>query len=69
MKIKSDGTLDTKDTYESEWAGWNGSMPVTKVESDGTPVVGIVGKIVRTETTALGLLFKGQEGFDPANGP
>jgi hypothetical protein len=64
MKVKPDGTLDPRDAYESEWVGWNGSMPVIRVGGDGTPVVGIVGKIVRTETTALGLLFKGQEGFD-----
>jgi hypothetical protein len=66
MRLKADGTLDPKDTYESEWVGWNGSMPVTRVSGGGAPVVGIVGKIVRTETTALGLLFKGQEDFDPA---
>lgn len=65
MKVKPDGTLDPADSYESEWAGWNGAMPVTKVAGDGTPVVGIVGKIVRGDTTALGLLFKGQEGFEP----
>jgi S1-C subfamily serine protease len=65
MKVKADGTLDPKDSYESEWAGWDGAMGVTKVIGDGTPVVGIVGKIVGPKTTALGLLFKGQEGFDP----
>jgi S1-C subfamily serine protease len=68
MKLKVDGTLDPKDAYESEWVGWNGSMAVTRVGGDGTPVVGIVGKIVRTETTALGLLFKGQENFIPSRG-
>ncbi|VTR96086.1 trypsin-like serine protease with c-terminal pdz domain : Trypsin-like serine protease with C-terminal PDZ domain OS=Singulisphaera acidiphila (strain ATCC BAA-1392 / DSM 18658 / VKM B-2454 / MOB10) GN=Sinac_0451 PE=4 SV=1: Trypsin_2 [Gemmata massiliana] len=65
MKVKPDGTLDPKDQYESTWVGFNGKGDVTQVVSDGTPVVGIVGKIVGTETTALGLLFKGQEKFDP----
>ena len=68
MKVKADGSLDPADAYESEWAGWAGAMPVTKVGGDGRPAVGIVGKIVRTETTALGLLFKGQEDSDPAGG-
>lgn len=65
MKVKPDGTLDPKDSYESDWAGFNGKSDVIKVLTDGPPAVGIVGKIVRTETTAFGLLFKGQEGFDP----
>jgi S1-C subfamily serine protease len=68
MKVKADGTLDPKDSYESEWVGFNGKSEVTKVAGDGTPVVGIVGKIVGSETTALGLLYKGQEGFDPDAG-
>ncbi|MBO0698998.1 MAG: hypothetical protein J2P46_11435, partial [Zavarzinella sp.] len=68
MKVKPDGTLDPKDAYESEWVGWNGSMAMTRTSGGGTPVVGLVGKIAGTETTALGLLFKGQEAFDPAGG-
>jgi hypothetical protein len=68
MKVKSDGTLDPKDSYESEWVGWNGSMSMARSSGGGTPVVGLVGKIVRGDTTALGLLFKGQEAFDPAAG-
>ncbi len=65
MKVKADGTLDPKDSYESEWAGFNGQSEVFRVMSDGPPVVGIVGKIVGRETTAFGLLYKGQEDFDP----
>jgi S1-C subfamily serine protease len=65
MKVMPDGTLDPKDSYEGEWAGFNGKADVFTVTSDGRPVVGIVGKIVGTETTAFGLLFKGQEAFDP----
>jgi hypothetical protein len=68
MKVQADGTLDPKDSYESEWAGWNGQMEVTRVTGDGAPAVGLVGKIAGRDTTALGLLFKGQEGFDPAAG-
>ncbi|HEY1186974.1 MAG TPA: serine protease, partial [Gemmata sp.] len=69
MKVKADGTLDPKDSYESAWAGFSGKGDVIRVMSDGPPAVGIVGKIVRTETTAFGLLFKGQEGFDPNAAP
>jgi S1-C subfamily serine protease len=65
MKVKADGTLDPKDSYESEWAGFDGKSESTCIKSDGPPVVGIVGKIVGRETTAFGLLFKGQENFDP----
>jgi S1-C subfamily serine protease len=66
MRVKADGMLDPKDSYESAWAGWNGWMPMTRTSGDGTPVVGLVGKMAGTETTALGLLFKGQEAFDPS---
>jgi hypothetical protein len=68
MKVKGDGTLDPKDSYESEWVGWNGEMSLSRSSGGGTPVVGLVGKIVGTQTTALGLLFKGQEAFDPDAG-
>jgi hypothetical protein len=68
MKVKPDGTLDPNDSYESEWAGWNGTMPIMKISGDGKPVVGIVGKIVRGDTTAVGLLFKGQESYTPPAG-
>src|SRR5262249_27625558 len=51
MKMKADGTLDPKDSYESEWVGFDGESEVFKVMSDGVPAIGIVGKIVRTETT------------------
>src|SRR6185295_7182373 len=43
MKVKADGTLDPKDSYESEWAGFNGESKLIRVTSDGAPVVGIVG--------------------------
>jgi len=65
MKVKPDGTLDPKDSYQSEWVGFDGKSEVVRVTTEGAPVVGIVGKIVGPETTALGLLYKGQESFDP----
>ncbi|HEY1192207.1 MAG TPA: hypothetical protein VGE74_31570, partial [Gemmata sp.] len=63
MRVKADGTLDPKESYDSEWVGFNGRGEVFRVSGDGAPVVGIVGKIVGAETTALGLVFKGQEKF------
>lgn len=53
MKVV-DGKLDPKDSYESEWlgvtSGGEGKM------GDGTPVIGLIGK-VRTDTVSgLGLL-------------
>jgi serine/threonine protein kinase len=66
MRVNADGGLDPGDSYESEWAGFEGPCAVVRVIGDGTPVVGIVGKIVGPKTTALGLLFKGQEAWDPA---
>jgi Trypsin-like peptidase domain len=70
MKVV-DGKLDPKDSYESEWVGWNGTWRVTKVGGDGTPVVGVAvktGMVPRgnaKDVTGFGLLFKGQENFDP----
>lgn len=65
MKVKPDGTLDPEDSYESEWIGSDGDSDKFKIISEGEPVIGIVGKFVRDETTAFGLLFKRQEGFEP----
>jgi hypothetical protein len=68
MRIKPDGNLDPSDSYESEWIGAREGDELVRVTGEGTPVVGIVGKVAGAgpETTALGLLFRGQEGFDPA---
>jgi len=60
-----DGKLDPADRYESEWVGWNGGVPAVRVESDGTPVVGFVGRANDKDVTGIGVLFRGQEGFDP----
>ncbi len=64
MKV-ADGKLDPKDAYESEWVGTDEKKTPTKLGGDGTPVVGIVGKSNPRDLTGMGLLFKGQEGFDP----
>jgi hypothetical protein len=67
MKMKADGTLDPADSYESDWVGYNGNKRPTKLGGDGTPVIGIVGRGTDRELNGLGLLFKGQEGFEPKN--
>src|SRR5207237_10519770 len=59
------GKLDPADRYGSEWVGWNGGVPAVRVESDGTPVVGFVGRANDKDVTGIGVLFRGQEGFDP----
>jgi hypothetical protein len=64
MKVKADGTLDPKDSYESEWVGWRGNKRITKLDGAGTPAVGIVGR-ARDDLNGCGLLFKGQEGYEP----
>jgi hypothetical protein len=64
MKVK-DGKLDPKDSYESEFVGSDEKKPTTKVGGNGVPVVGIVGKANDKDMTGMGLLFKGQEGYEP----
>jgi S1-C subfamily serine protease len=64
MKVTG-GKLDPTDRYESEWVGWNGGVAAVRVESDGTPVVGFVGRANDRDVTGIGVLFQGQEGFDP----
>lgn len=64
MKVNPDGTLDTTDAYESMWVGCPRDKDVQTVTGRGTPAVGLVGMWVRNETTALGLLFKGQESYE-----
>jgi len=63
-----DGKLDPADAYESEWVGYDGNKQPTRLGGDGTPVIGIVGKASERELNGLGLLFKGQEGFNPDAG-
>ena len=64
MKV-ADGKLDPKDSYESEFVGTDEKKPTTKVDGKGTPVIGIVGKTNDKDMTGMGLLFKGQEGYEP----
>lgn len=64
MKV-TDGKLDPSDAYESQWVGDDGKKRPTKLGGDGTPVIGIVGKSSPKDMTGMGLLFKGQEGFEP----
>jgi hypothetical protein len=67
MKIKPDGSLDPKERYESEWVGWFGEdQDMIRTVGGGRPVIGLVGKIVGSQTTALGLQFQGQE-FTPTD--
>ena len=63
MKIV-DGKLDPKDSYESEWIGTDEKKAASKL-GDGTPVIGLAGRANDKDMTGLGLLFKGQEGFEP----
>ena len=65
MKVVG-GKLDPTDRYESPWLGWDGGVRAVRVEGDGTPVVGFVGRANDRDVTGIGILFRGQEGFDPA---
>src|SRR5262249_48934831 len=60
MKVKADGTLDPKDSYESDWVGWKGNARSGKIDGEGKPVVGIVGRGTANELNGFGLLFQGQ---------
>ena len=64
MKV-TDGKLDTKDSYESEYVGSNQKKPLTKLGGDGTLVIGIVGKSNTKDMTGMGLLFKGDDSSTP----
>jgi len=64
MKV-ADGKLDPSDSYESDWIGIDEKKTPSKLGGDGTPVIGIVGKTNDKDMTGMGLLFKGQEAFDP----
>jgi S1-C subfamily serine protease len=65
MKI-TDGKLDPKDAYESEWVGGKMGRPPVKLGGDGSPVVGVIGRTSPNAANGFGLLLKGQETFDPA---
>jgi hypothetical protein len=60
MKL-TDGKLDPKDSYESEWIGGKGGGGPVKI-GDGTLVVGLLGRTNGAkDVTGLGLLYKEAE--------
>jgi hypothetical protein len=64
MKVVK-GKLDPKTSYESEYVGSNEKKNLTKLGGDGSLVIGIVGRTNAKDMTGMGLLFKGQEGYEP----
>jgi S1-C subfamily serine protease len=61
MKLK-DKRLDTKDSYESEWAGSSPpEMQATRLEGGGMPGVGLVGRADANNLIAIATVFRGQE--------
>jgi S1-C subfamily serine protease len=64
MKVV-DGKLDAADSYESEWVGSDEANKTLTKLGDGTPVIGVVGRVNDKEMVAMGVLFKGQERFTP----
>jgi hypothetical protein len=64
MKVTADGKLDKDDAYESEWVGTDENKTPTKL-GNGTPVLGVVGRVNDKELVSMGLLFKGQEKYEP----
>lgn len=60
MKVKADGKLDPKDSYESDWMGGKGGTNPVKIGGDGTPVIGLIGKANATskDVTGIGLIYK-----------
>jgi len=65
MKVGADGKLDPKDSYESDYVGTDEKKTPTKVSGGGTLAIGIVRKTNDKDMTGMGLLFKGQEGYEP----
>lgn len=57
MRVKADGTLDTADSYTSDWLGERSDQPATALDGGGTPVVGIHGRRAAV-LDALGLVLK-----------
>lgn len=55
----TNGRLNPKDSYESEWVGGKGSGAQAKLGGD-TPVVGVIGKANATtrDVTGLGLVYR-----------
>jgi hypothetical protein len=57
MKIGKEG-LETYDTYKSEWYGGPGGNGMTKLNGEGTPVIGIIGKENARGVTGIGLAYR-----------
>jgi hypothetical protein len=55
MKV-TDGKLDPKDSYESEWIGGPGGFTLVRI-GDGTPVVGILIKNNPRTVSGMGLIY------------
>jgi len=64
MKV-ADGTLDATETYDSEFVGSDENKPTTRIGGSGKSVIGIVGKSNNKDMTGMGLLFEGEEGYEP----
>ncbi|HYW80892.1 MAG TPA: hypothetical protein VE890_15025, partial [Thermoguttaceae bacterium] len=64
----TDGGLDPKDTYQSDWIGRAGSEPERSLGSDSAPVVGIHGAREVDTLAALGLIVSGSSPSVENNG-
>jgi hypothetical protein len=58
MKLRADGRLDTKDTYNSDWIG-TPTGKTAMLASDGPPVVGVYGRRVLL-LHSIGLILAGE---------
>jgi hypothetical protein len=61
MKVTAEGQLNPKDSYESVWVGGIGGGEKVTL-GDGTPVVGIAGRMEGPRTVAVGLLLANSAG-------
>jgi hypothetical protein len=60
MKVTENGTLDTNDSYESEWIGGTDGGPKTTLGGTGAPVIALLGMIKGHQyTCAIGLITTG----------
>lgn len=58
MKVTPDGRLDPSDAYESNWIGGRGGGPPMRLDGNGTPVIGVIGRANMRDMTGLGLLLR-----------
>jgi hypothetical protein len=61
----TDGKLNPKDSYESEFVGTIDKKTAPKVGGDGTAVLGIATRSNKKDMMGMGLIFKGQEDWEP----